>query len=173
MLVLNPIWKEYGVPERIYAHCVRTRGDKFARAFCIAWRRKMLAEEAEATREEEALAEQAWKRGPQVTPDNGLGAVVQFEMSPWRYAVLHNNSVALEPGCTGGEFLRDRAWMKRWLDQNERCKRATAPHANRVGYTARLEAARQAGEEDRARTQALVAGLLEDAALEGRRRIVA
>jgi len=173
MRIAIPVWKQFCVPEPIYASWVRRKGDAMALALAqIVYAKRLRAAHA-AVALEERLAEQAWKRGPQVTPDNGIGAELEFEMSAHSYGALHNNSKALEPGCEGGEFLESQSFMKTWLNKNERNKRRTAPHSNRVGFTARLEAARAAGQQDQAMTQARVSSILEEAAREGRGKLVA
>lgn len=166
-----PFWKQYHIPEPIYASWVRRKGEATARALAqIIYAKRQRAAHA-AVALEERLAEKAWKRGPQVTRENDIGAEILWEMSPHSYGALHNNS-KVEGGCEGGEYLDSEDYMRWYLKRHERNRRRTAPHSNKVGFTARLEAARAAGENDRALTQARVASILDAAATEGRQRIL-
>lgn len=156
-----PIWKQYGVPEPVWASLVARKGDRVALAIVknIHAKRQQAAQEAYA--QEERLARQAHRRGPQVAPNNDLAAELVCEMSDWSATFLHTDKEAVAEG--GWE---NPDYMKWWLNRNERNKRATAMHANRKGWTAEVEQAADYLSALKCQRLTLATSILVDAASE-------
>lgn len=161
-------WKTYQMPEGVWNQLVRTKGDRIAHQIAAILLRKRLAGMAKAKAKEKRLAERAWKRGPQITPDNEIGAEIEFEMSAWSYQALHNDKeAAAEGGINNDDF------MKWWLKRNEACKRATGMHANRIGWLpAQVEQSVGFFRALKSERMALATSILQDAAAEGKTKIL-
>lgn len=161
------MWNPDQAPKLSFENLARRFGLAKARRLWAIHELRIKRAEAAAAAQEQAWAAERQRRGPLVVK-NDFDFYPTFHISPYTYKALHRSTLP-EKGCTGGEALKDKSYMRDFLKRHPECappkivsKEITS------GWTAALDAAAQQGKMERALKHALVNRQLETAAAEGR-----
>lgn len=114
----------------------------------------------QADQDEALMARQAEKNPTRYAAD---GSHLTWEMAPASFVSLWRASLH-QPGAKGGELLEDADFMRFFLQRNPACARKAITGNITSGWTRRLEAAAEAGQNDRIATHARVSHILQTAA---------
>jgi hypothetical protein len=153
------MWSPDQAPASSFADYAHHRGRQAAEDH---WNK--LYEQYDAAMHQAELDEAEMARQAELNPLRYAadGSCLKWEMASASFVKLYRASLN-QRGAVGGELLDDDDFMRFFLKRNPACARKAVTGNIMQGWTNRLEAAAAAGQEDRARTQARVATILENA----------